>query len=225
MRRPAIACFLVLCAGCRGTVNDYLLLARKGDQEEVRDAIQQIGELLHAKEAEGYSLGEGDWQAVEYLKAAALGHRDFVSRMAALSALAELKDPRADDVFLQALADEQWGVRFDAAKALTRHQPQGASATLATSLEKEVQPEVRLYIIKALINIADREALRVLLDVFLDHGERFQHNKLNAYDGIRRISGLDIPFEDTERWEAYQEREFPRPAPPTRPPAGDPEGP
>lgn len=192
-------------------------MAKKGDQEEVRDAVVRVGELLHEKENAGYTLGEGDLQAVEFLKAVATAHRDFVNRMAALSALARLKETQAESVFIESLGDDHWGVRLEAARALTDHPTAKASSPLTRQLDAETESEVRLYLIKALVEVGDRVALKVLLDVFLNPDVKYEHHKLRAYGGIRKISGLEYAFEDTEAWEDFQAKEYPQPPRPTAP--------
>lgn len=200
----------LLVAGCSGTINEYLVLAQRGDVDEVREAVLMIGSLLVQKEQEGYAFDDGDAEAVKYLQAVARDHSDQICRMRAVSALRRLLEVDSSDIFIAAVQDDRWGVRLEAAKALAERPSPEASPILAERLKSEARDEVRIDIIKALANVGDRRALRALLEIILfDPGGKYQGNRLRAYDAIRAISGKTFPLEDTEAWRDYYRSEFP----------------
>ena len=225
-----------LACGCAASLNEYLLMAQKGDEQQVREAIVGIGEELRERQHAGYAFSEGEVQAVAYLKDVAIAHRDPISRMEAISALAGLDDPGAERVFLETIDDDHFGVRWESAKALTRHPVAGSSPVLTQRIVEEPKPEVRIDLIRALIAVGDRQALRTLLEIFLEqasleHSGRYAYNQLTIYEGIREISGLEHPFEEWAAWKEFYEREFhaetrpePEPAPPAVPSSSPPEG-
>jgi hypothetical protein len=221
----------LLLGGCQRSVNDYLLQVRDpaADDETVGDAVLALGQLLPEIEASGRPFGEGERLAVEFLKdVAASKQQGFVNRMKALTALRRLKKSGDfTEVYLQALEDESWGVRLEAAKSLASSPREPAAPKLAERLFQERQPEVILEIVKALGSIGNRTALKALLEAFLDNSGRFEDTRLVIYDNVRRLSGQGHEYEARDKWAGYFEQEFPETEEPEATPstqAAQPEG-
>jgi hypothetical protein len=216
LSRSILLAVLALLGGCAGSINNALLAIKNeaGDPEAVREAVLALSDWLAKKETSGYPFDEGDLQGLELLKTVALESRDFVNRMRAITALSRLKRFDHTEVYLRALQDEFWGVRWEAAKALTAHPAPQASEELARRLALEDSREVRGDLIKALAAVGDRVALKALLEVFLDaQGGRYSDYKLKAYDAIRSLSGKETAFEDVRSWQELYDREFRSPPP------------
>lgn len=208
MRRTIHLALLVLATGCSGTINEYLLQARKGDADEVQEAVLMIGRLLVEKEREGYTFDDGDLAALEFLQATAIDHPDPVCRMRSLHQLRRFEKIDSSDVFLGALDDEMWGVRLEAARSLTERPAPDSSHILRKRVEDENQWEVRIELLDALSRIGDRVALRTLLEVFLDETGRYRYSKIEAYDRIRALTREEYAREDVDSWQEYYDRTF-----------------
>jgi hypothetical protein len=205
------ACLLGLAAGCATNVNDSLAELKYGDTESVQQAVVDLGEILSQKEASNRPYDAGDKEAIEYLKELAAKGPDNVIRACALASLGRLERVDATDIFVAALTDASadWVVRLMAARAIRgRPQPQAAGA-LAKQLADEPRMEVRSEIIKAARAVGGDEALKAILDFFLDRSRRAGGLRLSAYDAARALSGQDFEFEDTARWKEYRDKRFP----------------
>jgi HEAT repeat protein len=213
MMRRIVSAGVVLLAlvagGCGTTVTQTLLLARKGDAEAIREAVLKLGELLAEKEDSGVPFGEGEAQAVEFLKEVSLKGRDVISRMRGLDALSRIPSVDATDIFMAAVQDSEWSVRWAGAKALVRRPSLRAAGVLVERLRAEPRAEVRLDLIKALGASGGEGALKALLDAFLDPTRRFGDHKLKLHAALVRLSGQELAFEDIEAWETLRKERFP----------------
>ena len=198
----------LLTPGCRASLEECLLLAQRGDYQEIRGGIVCVGSQLRSRLAAGFELTPAEEEAVTFLREVALDHVDATSRMAAMSALSELEGYDSSNVYVECLDDPDFGVRWEAAKALARRPVDSAASLLAARVHDETSPEVRGSLIHALSAVGGREALRVLLEVFLDGTTRYDHDKLKAFDGVRAISGKEYSFADRIAWNTYYEKEF-----------------
>jgi HEAT repeat protein len=205
------ASVLVLAAGCATNVNDSLAELKYGDTESVQQAVVDLGEILSQKEASNQPYDEGDKEAIAYLEDLAAKSPDDVIRASAISSLGRLERTDSTGIFAAALTDASahWVVRLEAARAIrTRPRPQAAGA-VARQLADEPRMEVRFEIIKAAQAVGGDEALKSILDFFLDRSRRSAGLRLSAYNAARALSGKDFEFEDTARWEEYRDQRFP----------------
>ena len=203
---------VLLISGCAENVNDILEEAKKGDPESVKEAVITLGEILSQKEKSGYPYDEGDLAAIDYLRQVAESSQDAANRARALSSLGRLKHPRLTDLYIKCLEDKSsWLLRKEAAEALRQNPDPQAAAPLARQLEAEPRTEVRIPIVKALGAIGGEEALKALLQVFLDRSARFRAMKLATYDALRKLSSKNFEFEDVPSWRKYYEERFPAP--------------
>lgn len=201
---------LLFSPGCAENVNDILEEAENGDPESVKEAVILLGEILSQKERAGYPYSDGDNAAIEYLKKVAESSPDATNRARALSSLGRLKRPNLGDLYVKCLEDKSsWLVRKEAADALRQNPNPQAAAPLARQIEVETRTEVRIPIIKALEGAGGEEALKALLQVFLDRSTRFRAMKLATYDSLRKLSGKNFEFEDIPSWRKYYEERFP----------------
>jgi len=197
-----------LVSSCGASINEHLLLARHGDIVEVREAIVGIGGELASRQSAGFTLDEGELEAVAFLRDVAERHSDPVSRMAAISALSLLRDPTSTDTFLRVLDDAHFGVRWEAAKALAAQPSPRAVEALEARLEAEPRAEVRLDLIKALIAIGDRPAIAALLRAFLDLSDRYGTFRSTIHRGLVELTGREYPLVDERAWREYAEQEL-----------------
>ncbi len=204
---------------CSSTLVDQLEAARRGDPQDVRAATTALGEMLRAREAERIPYDEGALKAVEYLEEVARSEGDPIQRAQAVAALSRLEQPKIEDLLADSLSDSSWLVRLEAAKGWLRRPAASASAPLARQLRREERVEVRLEIVRALAAVGGPEALRVLLELFLDVDAtgRYQSIRLTLYDGLVQLSGEKIPFEQTEAWKQLYETKFGAPTNPGAP--------
>jgi hypothetical protein len=200
-----------LFCGCAHNVNDALAEIQYGDPVSVREAIQEVGELLVRKERTGYALEEADREALALLEDLAAASPDSVIRATAISTLARLETPDSTEVFLKALQDNSaaWIVRHEAAKALTARPDPRAAGPLTRQLAEERNSDVQLAIVPALAAVGGEEALRAVLELFLDPSTRARKLKGVAYEAVLRLSGEQFSFRDLPSWEAYAEQRFP----------------
>lgn len=200
-----------LWCGCAQNVNDALAEIRYGDPVSVREAIQEVGELLVRKERTGYALDEADREALALLEDLAGTNPDSVIRATAISTLARLETPDSTDIFVEALQDDSaaWIVRHEAAKALTVRPDPKAAGPLVLQLEEERNSDVQLAIVPALAAVGGEEALRAVLELFLNPSTRARKLKGVAYDALLQLSGRTFSFRDLPGWEAYYEERFP----------------
>ena len=194
--------------GCSSTVVDKLEAARRGDPEEMRQAITEIGRTLYAMEQDGVPYDEGAWSAVEYLKEIAAGKVNSLNRAQALSALGRLKRADVGQLFVRSLTDPFWLVRFEAARAIYQNPAEDAKP-LIDQLKKERFVEVRVELARAVIAIGSTESLKALLLVLLDQTGRYGALKLKVYDGVVKLSGKSFALEDRESWKQYYVERFP----------------
>jgi hypothetical protein len=202
---------LAAVSGCAGNVNDYLEEARSSDPESVREAVIMTGAILNEREQSGHPYNAAELEAIKYLGEVAEKSPDAVNRASAIDSLGRLKRPRLTHLYVTRLDDRSWSVQLEAAKALTRNPDPEAVGPLCRRLDAEIRMEVRLEILKALAAAGGEEALKKLVEVFLDRSARYQNMRLAAYDGLRKLSGKEYAFEAVERWRAFQTERFPAP--------------
>lgn len=222
------AVLLGVLASCSSTVVDKLEAAKRGDPEDMREAITEIGQKLYAMEQSGVPYDEGALSAVEYLKEIVEQKVDPLNRAQALAALGLLKRPEVGQLYVRSLTDAFWVVRFEAAKAIYRNPQPDTAQPLITQLKKERFDVVRIEMVRALVAIGTEDSLKTMLEILLDLTGRYSAMKLKAYDGAVKMSGKTYALKDRESWEKFQAKRFP-PAEsiqpggsPTQPePAGD----
>jgi hypothetical protein len=206
-----ISLFLV---GCGTSSQDLLLEVRKGETYSILD----LGQYLSSREAAGEEFSEGDLAAIELLRDVAGTDPVVVNRMRAIAVLANLESSESKDAFTKALKSEYWGVRWEAAKALSAHPDPGAVPGLIFMLKNEKESIILLDAVKALAAIGDKASLDVLLMVYFDLTPRHANNRMKAHSALCQITGKNIPFDDVQGWLDYSKARPPE----TKPgPAGE----
>jgi hypothetical protein len=220
LRRVPLLVAAAVLAGCAGNVNDYLEEAKLGDPESIKEAVVMTGALLSQKEQTGYPFDAGDEEAIKFLTEVAEKGPDAVNRASAIDSLGKLRRPRLTSLYIRGLDDKSWSVQLEAVKALERNPDPDAVAPLRRKLDADLSLAVRLEIVKALAVEGGDEALKTLVEVFLDGSSRYRNMKLAAYDGIRKLSGKDYAFDATESWRAFLAERFPKSKGPGEPQPG-----
>ena len=195
---PGLLIFLLL-AGCGTSSQDLLLEVRKGETYSISD----LGQHLSSRETAGEELSKGDLAAIELLRDVAGTDPVVANRMRAITALADLESIENKDTFTKALKSEYWGVRWEAAKAITAHPDPGAVPGLIFMLKNETESIILLDAVKALSAIGDEESLKALLLVYFDLTPRHANNRMKAHAALCQITGKNIPFDDVEGWLDY----------------------
>jgi HEAT repeat protein len=196
-------------ASCSSTVVDKLEAAKRGDPEDMREAITEIGQKLHAMEQSGIPYDEGALSAVEYLKEIVGQRVDPLNRAQALSALGRLKRPEVGQLYVRSLTDSFWLVRFEAVKAIYRNPRPDTARPLIKQLKTERFVEVRIELVRALIAVGTEDSLKTMLEILLDRTFRYSAMKLKAYDGVVQMSGENYALRDIESWEKFYAKRFP----------------
>jgi len=186
-------------AGCATSSQDLLLEVRKGETYSIID----LGQHLSAREAAGEEFSKGDLAAIDLLRDVAGTDPVVANRMRAIAALADLKSVESKGTFTRALKSEYWGVRWEAAKAVTAHPDPGAVPDLIFMLKNETESVILLDAVKALSAIGDEESLKALLLVYFDLTPRHTNNRMKAHAALCQITGKNIPFDDVEGWLDY----------------------
>jgi hypothetical protein len=189
----------LLLAGCGTSSQDLLLEVRKGETYSISD----LGQHLSSRETAGEELSKGDLAAIELLRDVAGTDPAVANRMRAIAALAGLKSIESKDTFTKALKSEYWGVRWEAAKAITAHPDPGAVPSLIFMLKNETESIILLDAVKALSAIGDEASLKALLLVYFDLTPRHANNRMKAHAALCQITGKNIPFDDVEGWLNY----------------------
>ena len=189
----------LLLAGCGTSSQDLLLEVRKGETYSISD----LGQHLSSRETAGEALSKGDLAAIELLRDVAETDPAVANRMRAIAALAGLKSIESKDTFTKALKSEYWGVRWEAAKAITAHPDPGAVPSLIFMLKNETESIILLDAVKALSAIGDAASLKALLLVYFDLTPRHANNRMKAHAALCQITGKNIPFDDVEGWLNY----------------------
>ncbi len=189
----------LLLAGCGTSSQDLLLEVRKGETYSISD----LGQHLSSRETAGEALSKGDLAAIELLRDVAGTDPAVANRMRAIAALAGLKSIESKDTFTKALKSEYWGVRWEAAKAITAHPDPGAVPSLIFMLKNETESIILLDAVKALSAIGDEASLKALLLVYFDLTPRHANNRMKAHAALCQITGKNIPFDDVEGWLNY----------------------
>jgi len=195
---PGLLIFLLL-AGCGTSSQDLLLEVRKGETYSILD----LGQHLSSREAAGEEFSKGDLAAIELLRDVAGTDPIVANRMRAIAVLADLESIASKDTFTKALKSEYWGVRWEAAKAVTAHPDPGAVPGLIFMLKNETESIILLDAVKALSAIGDEESLKALLLVYFDLTPRHANNRMKAHAALCQITGKNIPFDDVEGWLDY----------------------
>ena len=195
---PGLLIFLLL-AGCGTSSQDLLLEVRKGETYSILD----LGQHLSSREAAGEEFSKGDLAAIELLRDVAGNDTVVANRMRAIAVLAGLESIESKDTFTKALKSEYWGVRWEAAKAVTAHPDPGAVPALIFMLKNETESIILLDAVKALSAIGDEESLKALLLVYFDLTPRHANNRMKAHAALCQITGKNIPFDDVEGWLDY----------------------
>ena len=104
--------------------------------------------------------------------------------------------------------DRFWAVRLEAGKALKRRATPADAAPLAAQLDRELRPEVRVELIRALAKSGGDDALEALLRVVFDRSAKYSHNKLVAYDAVCDLSQQTFDLEDKRSWENFYKERF-----------------
>ena len=135
--------------------------------------------------------------------------------MRAIAALADLESIESKDAFTNALKSEYWGVRWEAAKAVTAHPDPGAVPSLIFMLKNEKESIILLDAVKALGAIGDEASLKALLRVYFDLTPRHTNNRMKAHAALCQITGKNISFDDVAGWLDYSKAKPPeiRPGP------------
>lgn len=214
---------IAVLAGCSSTVVDKLEAARRGDPEDMREAITEMGDKLYAMERSAIPYDDGARSAVEYLKEITEQKVDPLNRAQALKALGRLQRPDVGQLYVRSLSDPFWLVRLEAAKAIYRNHHPDAAQPLISQLEAERFVEVRIELLRALIAVGTDECLKTVLEILLDRTGRYSAMKLKAYDGVVEMSGRTYALKDIESWEAFYAERFP--AAQSIPPVGPPDTP
>lgn len=197
-----VGCWLV--AGCATSLVDKLYQARNGDPDDMREAITGIGEVLYAMEQEGVDYDEAGLEAVRYLiEVVTSKAANPLNRSQALSALGRLQRPDVSDLFTDSLADRFWLVRLEAAKAIIRHPNPEAAPIVIEQLLQEPRVEVRIELVRNLLEFGPDESLETLLRLHLDQTGRYDAMRLKIYSGLLKFSGEDFPLEDELSWKNY----------------------
>ena len=206
-RLPTAFLATLLLAGCGGSINHYLLRVRDSgaDDETVAEAVVELGRLLAEAEASGRPFDTGEREAIEFLKDVASIHTNPVIRMQALSSLRQLERLDLTDLYMEALDHEHWGVRWEAARGLAARPSFRATGKLAERLGVEKHTEVNLEVVEALRRVGDHEALKALLDAFLDTSGRHRDYRLKIYVALKELSGRTYPFVDWDSWRTYRD--------------------
>ena len=189
----------LLLAGCGTSSQDLLLEVRKGETYSILD----LGQHLSSREAAGEEFSKGDLAAIELLRDVAGNDTVVANRMRAIAVLAGLESIESKDTFTKALKSEYWGVRWEAAKAVTAHPDPGAVPGLIFMLKNETESIILLDAVKALSAIGDEESLKALLLVYFDLTPRHANNRMKAHAALCQITGKNIPFDDVEGWLDY----------------------
>ena len=195
---PGLLIFLLL-AGCGTSSQDLLLEVRKGETYSILD----LGQHLSSREAAGEEFSKGDLAAIELLRDVAGNDTVVANQMRAIAVLANLESIESKDTFTKALKSEYWGVRWEAAKAVTAHPDPGAVPGLIFMLKNETESIILLDAVKALSAIGDAESLKALLLVYFDLTPRHANNRMKAHAALCQITGKNIPFDDVEGWLDY----------------------
>jgi HEAT repeat protein len=198
---------LASSCGCAGNVNDVLAEARSGEPEAIHEAVIEIGSILERKERAGQPFSKADEQGALYLREVAV-KGDDLGRAKAISALSRLSLENLGELFVAGLEDPFWLVRHEAAEALSLQPWPQAALVLSRRLKVEEDASVRVALVAAQASVGGEEALRSLLEVFLDRSGRFRGVKLKAYSAIRKLSGRDYDFADDSSWEALFAERF-----------------
>lgn len=188
---------------CSSTVVDKLEAARRGDPEDMREAITEIGEKLYAMEGNGIPYDEGALSAVEYLKEIVEQKVDPINRAQALSALGRLQRPEVGQLYVRSLTDSFWLVRLEAAKAIYRNPHPENAEPLVEQLKKERYVEVRIELLRALIAVGTDLSLKTVLEILLDPTGRYNAMRLKAYNGAVRLSGKTYALKDNKSWNDF----------------------
>jgi hypothetical protein len=202
------AAALLAPAGCARSVNDYLAEARSGAPVAIKEAVIAIGGLLYQKDAAGVAFDEADREGLIYLKEVAAGSKVPINRAAALRALGRLRSAGAAEIALAALKDPFWLARLEAVKALEGAPEERFGAPLRDLLAREPHQEVRLEAVKALGKVKGRDALRALLEIFLDRTEGSRSPQVSAFIALRDMTGLGFTFDEVGKWGGYYEATF-----------------
>lgn len=189
----------LLLAGCGTSSQDLLLEVRKGETYSILD----LGQHLSSREAAGEEFSKGDLAAIELLRDVAGNDTVVANQMRAIAVLADLESIESKDTFTKALKSEYWGVRWEAAKAVTAHPDPGAVPGLIFMLKNETESIILLDAVKALSAIGDEESLKALLLVYFDLTPRHANNRMKAHAALCQITGKNIPFDDVEGWLDY----------------------
>ena len=208
LERCGLVLLAVFCAGCATNVNDLLREARSGDPASVEDAVVEIGNILYEKEAAGVPYTRGDEAGVQYLVEVAEKSEDDLNRARAVGALGRLSRPDLNALFMASMTDRFWAVRLEAGKGLKRRARPSDAAQIATQLDREPRPEVRIELIRALAKAGGDDALEALLRVVVDRSSRFALNKLSAYEAVRQLSQQTFELEDQTSWRGYYDQRF-----------------
>ena len=196
-------------AGCGTSSQDLLLEVRKGETYSIVD----LGQHLSSREAAGEEFSEGDLAAIELLRDVAGTDPVVANRMRAIAALADLGSIENKDTFTKALKSKYWGVRWEAAKAITAHPDPGAVPALIFMLKNEAESIILLDAVKALGAIGDEPSLKALLLVYFDLTPRHTNNRMKAHAALCQITGKNIPFDDVEGWLDYSKASPPETKP------------
>lgn len=146
-----------------------------------RNAAWAIGELTNMQEGERTN-------SVQPL-ISLLDDSDEWVRMAAVRALGEIRDGRAVEKLLVALADDRWKVRELTAWALGEMKDQRAVQTLCRLLLHDAQVEVRERAAWALGEISDPEATQFLNQALNDNEPRVRDKARWALSEIEDSDG------------------------------------
>ena len=210
---PGLLVFLLL-AGCGTSSQDLLLEVRKGEAYSIID----LGQYLSSREAAGEEFSKGDLAAIELLRDVAGTDPVVANRMRAIAALAALESIESNDTFTKALKSEYWGIRWEAAKAVTAHPNPSAVPGLIFMLKNEKEGIILIDAVKALGAIGDEASLKALLLVYFDLTPRHTNNRMKAHAALCQITGKNIPFDDVAGWLDYSKAKRPE----TKPgPAGE----
>ena len=203
-----VAAILAALSGCGHTVNDYLAEAKEGSPGAVTEAVAAVGEVLKQKEDAGLPFDAADKEALLYIKDVAATKREPTSRAAALRALAELRNADAADVFRAALKDSFWLARLHAIVGVEQNPSPGVLEPLREVATSDPRPEVRRTAVRAIKAVGGKDALRVLLEIYLDPPQADRQSQLLAYRGVRELSGQSFSFDEQGQWRVFYDKTY-----------------
>jgi HEAT repeat protein len=140
-------------------------------------------------------------------------------RAQAMRALGSSGNPSAVPTLLAGLADQQAGVREDAATGLLHTWNADAEAPLRVRLKEDDDDQVRINCARALRHFPTQPVIRALIDALDDRNAAVAYW---AHESLMGLTGQRLPV-DTKTWLGwYQQRFAPAPATSPAPPAINP---